>query len=809
MGELMRFRSVRAPQRIIPPPHDVLLLERPPIVADSDRRRRSQPAPRSQFVANLIASQDRWELAANFSFDAVLNSSSETRQIVSALDQWLAARNNKPPLDRFPQEAQAAVQRATNPEWWQFRSSVADAIIASLFTDAQPEVRGLLMRWMLVMGLVELSIESPALVNTTEEIYSVLRWRSVIFPPELLGVVPRSVMARRPGFSDLFVTREEWNRYEPGEIAHIENVLAGESKSREHIRTTETEETTTTETVRAEITERDSQTTDRFELSQASSVDSSLAASIEGKVDTTGQYGPTRVDTHLGGSLDYSLDQSQSQATTQSRETISRAVTRVEERVREVRTVRSLLRISETNKHALNNEDNNPVVGVYRWVDKVQRCQVVRYPNRFLLEFQVPEPGAYYRWLHAEDNTQGLISEKPSPFENDGGEPLSAGDIIEDNFQVLAARWRAVGINPVPRNRVVAVTLRRDTPDDPTSDQAAIRFATETTLTVPTGYAASTWRANVLSWHSGVFQNAGCSINVTVGAGDIGAVASDVQYGSIAKSTNGAVGPIATGAIPVAIMSDAAFGWAINVEVECVPLPETLARWAIETYEQLLAAYISMRSRYEEELAARAVQVGIGIEGTSPQRNREIVQDELKRQVIELLTGQDFRGRPAITLDVNGQNPPETNLPEIRRLAPEIQFLEQAFEWENLTFVLYPYYWADTSRWPELAQIESTDPNFARFLRSGSARVVVPARPGFEPQVQLYVWTGILWGGGPVPAPGDEGYLSVAEEIKAQQRAGANGFPGEAWEVRLPTTLVWLENNVPLPRNSNPTIQIP
>ena len=144
------------------------------------------------------------------------------------------------------------------------------------------------------------------------------------------------------------------------------------------------------------------------------------------------------------------------------------------------------------------------------------------------------------------------------------------------------------------------------------------------------------------------------------------------------------------------------------------------------------------------------------------------------------------------------------------RIAEEIQFLEQAFEWENLTYVLYPYFWADSLRWPELADMIGADAEFARFLRSGSARVVVPARPKFEDQVRTFVDLGALWGGGPVPTVDDPEYLSVAAEIMAQQMPPEDGIKGKSWEVRLPTTLVWLDSDISLPKmNPQPTLDAP
>jgi hypothetical protein len=259
-------------------------------------------------------------------------------------------------------------------------------------------------------------------------------------------------------------------------------------------------------------------------------------------------------------------------------------------------------------------------------------------------------------------------------------------------------------------------------------------------------------------------------------------------------------------------MTDAVAGYAIDFAVTCTPLPDEVSGWQVANYDRIASSYYALKRQHQEELAARAVAGGVEIEGSSPERDREVIRTELKRLVIELLTGAPFTGRPATSADDPDATPPtgpHLDPDATAKVAAEIQFLEQAFEWENLSYVLYPYFWADEDRWSDLADVESDDVEFARFLRSGSARVVLPARPTFASQAQLYVDTGALWGGGPVPAPDEDGYLSIAEEIKAQQQPPADGEPGEAWEVRLPTQLVWIENKAGLPANPKPTLDAP
>jgi hypothetical protein len=190
--------------------------------------------------------------------------------------------------------------------------------------------------------------------------------------------------------------REEWARFEAGEVAHIENVLKGELKKRLLERTDEQETTVTTEEEVSRLDERDTQTTDRFDLKQETERDTSLAFHVDGKVETSGQYGPTHVDTHVGATFDYSVKEAERRAVTQARETVARAVSKIEERVSKQRVARTLTRIHSSDEHTLDNKRGTKhVIGIYRWVDKIKTVQVFKYPHRLLFEFEVPEPGAF------------------------------------------------------------------------------------------------------------------------------------------------------------------------------------------------------------------------------------------------------------------------------------------------------------------------------------------------------------------------------------------------------------------------------
>src|SRR5262249_3594605 len=136
-----------------------------------------------------------------------------------------------------------------------------------------------------------------------------------------------------------------------------------------------------------------------------------------------------------------------------------------------------------------------------------------------------------------------------------------------------------------------------------------------------------------------------------------------------------------------------------------------------------------------------------------------------------------------------------------------VRWFEQAFEWENMAYVLYPYYWGRRTTWLDRLKLKVDDAMFLQFLQAGYARVVVPVRLGFEPAVQFYLNTGLPWLGGSLPRVGDGPqnplYLDIADEIRALTDGGEPNETvtaiGDPWEYSLPTQLVRLNADGSLP----------
>jgi hypothetical protein len=169
------------------------------------------------------------------------------------------------------------------------------------------------------------------------------------------------------------------------------------------------------------------------------------------------------------------------------------------------------------------------------------------------------------------------------------------------------------------------------------------------------------------------------------------------------------------------------------------------------------------------------------ISGTNPQTNRETEQTELKKSCISLLTGQRFDLFDATARNAGPLGYPEVDFAEAKAEGAYIQVFEQSFEWNNMTYIFYPYFWGLKQEWPITSQLTDDDPLFTRFLRAGAARVQVPVRLGFEQSLLTYLSTGQLWTGEGTFVNADEDsadplHLSVVDELKSQ--TGDNNVDG-------------------------------
>lgn len=662
-----------------------------------------------------------------------------------------------------------------------------------------------------------------------------------ILPPPLS-------MVRRVAVGDLWVIRKEWRAYVAGEVADIRNVMAKEAYSLETARIDEIESTITREELASQLSERENSTGTENELSEEVASEMRLQMAAEAEVKAGYEAGPVKIDARVAGSVDYAIEESSRSASRFAQNVVSRALTRFDERTRKERIDRTLSRTERRSKHGFENSGATALSGVYRWVDRVDRLQLFRYADRLLLEFQLPEPGRRLRDLLTDAAVPPLAVDAPPAFD------VEAALINRSTYTTLATKYRATGVPPPPDNVVgTSKSLTYSLASLPTGDGTTEIWNSPTlagtdSIRIPPGYQAvratyrihatplrAKWRVegrNTTVVHTGTpppepkrsmegFHRV--VVNVAVGgllrvhsnAGEDSASLFSVQrvpdvpdrmlvqYGQatlLAQEQLVSIIPAALGPeLPVVLSGVGVSSLSATVQLECAPTEKTMATWRQEVFDALLAAWQTWKREYEAERSAAGAP-SAPIRERASDRNAEMVRTELKRLVLAALMEESpLRGRDALHPD----NPHFPSLHYAALSADEIQFLEQAFEWSNLSYVPYPYYWADPNEWDTLAKLETVDRDLQRFLASGSCRVVVPARPSMASAVQHWLTFRRPWSGGAAPTPVSDEYLSVAEEIRSLDAPPPDGEPGECWEIRTSTPLQWIDPSPTLPRNAH------
>ncbi len=589
------------------------------------------------------------------------------------------------------------------------------------------------------------------------------------------------------GVGDLKVVKQRLARYEAGEIAHIENVLGRELRFRDHRRLRRLELVETVEQLREEESKRDLQSTERFELQRETQNTIRGETRLEAGLDISASYGSVQIGAFGRASSTETREESDKNSSKYAREVMEQTSARLLEKVRTTRESRTVEEVEEKNHHEFDNKASaEHVVGVYRWVDKVYRAKEFRYGTRLFYEFVVPEPAAFYLHALRADQESKLMRTPVPPKVPGTGTPLTPDRITETNYLSLVAEYDTEGVRPPPPERiVVSHSLARELPENGT-------FAlTENDLEVPEGYVAE--RAEMVMYR--LFGTGDFSISVAVGLKR--SMETNWYYFREGLVLNGE-----SGHVPIIGVGTNITSLATNIEVACVRTPGAYSAWQLSVYDKVMTAHRKAVAAYEEKVAAAKIQQA-AYGASQSATNRQIELEQLKRGCLVIWTREQLDDASGITED----DPPEIDPTAAAEQAERMLFLEEAFEWENMTYRFYPYFWGRESTWVERQGMTSDDPLFERFLRAGAARVTVPVRPAFAGAVLYYQLTGEIWSGGPVPAfTGDDpdvpvynGYLEdladATDVIEPGRDVEIAAGDDETFLVRVPTTLVWLEQD--------------
>ena len=363
----------------------------------------------------------------------------------------------------------------------------------------------------------------------------------------------------------------------------------------------------------------------------------------------------------------------------------------------------------------------------------------------------------------------------------------SPKDITRENYQDLIMTYNLHGFPPTP---IPWKTISTPIIKDGVLDGNA-HTANSKELAVPDGYISKlgAWLDLSAYWNDHPRPEVAIGnkiFRLIDNNGALGAI--DNHY----KSTEG-------NPIQVSVNSYDIASYTLNVYAAVELTNEALEKWQIEIFGKIMTAYNAIQSEYKQRISAQEFQGGVAIHGQNPLINREIEKTELQKHCIKMLI-DTYQFASFDATRQKRDEAPDFDFFDALEEGIIIQFFEQAFEWENITYLFYPYFWGRKDEWIHKSTTYDIDPLFTKFLQAGSARVVIPVHPAYNDAILYYLATGAIWQGGDAPKLNDPLFISIHEELKNQIDDLASATPeGDPCDVILPTTLVYLQKESDLP----------
>ncbi|MES1244935.1 MAG: hypothetical protein ABUT39_25225 [Acidobacteriota bacterium] len=604
--------------------------------------------------------------------------------------------------------------------------------------------------------------------------------------PACLDVPPplESGWVQALGVGDLSLVYQCLKGYDLGEVASVVNVMEHERlelSARELARREEVDEIhRSDESGREEAEERASQSDLRNELEDVVAAEA-LCSQYNNLSQT---YSGTQVT--LSGTWQGSdglKERSDRQVRDLAESLTRRAASRLARTVTEARVRRRFLEQERIDARDIDNrQGSDRLLGIYRWLHKIYEVTVRDAGKRLVVEFEIADPAAEYL-LHIR-NRHGVPLTRPKPPEF--YKVFSWQDVTAENYLWLASLYRIEVPPPPPAE----VGLLRSFQSQPPLFQAE--------LEVPAGYSVTVGSVQYLLGDvsdnlvgyvgTAQFSYPGTpptailgllstpSTNGGPGGGSTCPALTDpftypqVPYQPVQETVTLDLAG-ATGTIPASMLSTATW-FSATVSLSC-SLPadsELLKAWQIRTYDALVAGYLRSLERYEAELRLR-----IGADSDADRRR-------IERRQLGLRAFQILLARRAPTV------PPPSE-------AGVLSLFESAFAWDEMTYAFHP--WPPPPEtcepdpaWPGQALIHGgEDDLFERFLNAGSARVLVPVRPGYAAAVLFYLHFGLPWPGAAGKSPAAESDLPVLAEL----RRPVEVWPGASWRLEIPTSMPVLQ----------------
>jgi hypothetical protein len=559
--------------------------------------------------------------------------------------------------------------------------------------------------------------------------------------------------------------------YVKGELVYSLPLTPGEKITVSHKEWSNTTEEYVKEVEMAYEEEREKSLSENTELTESSKSEKQFEQKVEASVEASYNAAPWSIVTKGGYSAKWNEAKATERSSKRSQEITSKAASRSKKEHKMSFRVAREVHVEDEQVRVIENKSDKPVRWDFHRLMKKWKIELYHIPElRLTYDIVVPEPADYLLRKYVElKNIQKQIDEG-SPFD------LSPILINEHNYFSLGSRWR-VELESPPQSIWQSFTDKVERHDDKTYKgirTVNIEFSEE--------YEISEIRVLEPAFeHSppgalipgDMFYNYDNREEHSADLLSFNAWYDSNMYRFEESSPRNTFpwrwgfhfGKNVSSKFPQVIL-----------DVKAVPTDEAINKWRMECFTKLSEA---ARARWITTLEGLQNQRDRLIEeltGKDSLKLRQMEKEEIMKAVLRWMLGPGFEFYPSALIDttenITQETPSELDYYEERtgRLREEmrnnmfqhgklVRFLQQAIEWENVNWVMYPYFWTRPGRWDFKQSLDHPDFYHRNFLRGGCARVVLTIRQGFEED-----WLALMEGLDALPD--DHPYLTLATEIK-------------------------------------------
>ncbi len=573
----------------------------------------------------------------------------------------------------------------------------------------------------------------------------------------------------------LFLERMDFTPVElvKGELVYTLPLVPGEKTTVSHKEWVKSVEEFEKELATLTEEEREDAKTERTELAEATTKDEKTEHKFDTGLKVKGGWGAWSIELSAGYSYNNLKTKHSEFSSKRNREITHRAASRSrEEHKITFKISREVVREDEQVR-VIENRSNEVVRWDFYRMMRKWRIDLYRLGERLTFDIVVPEPGNYLlrKYLKLLEIQEEI----------DAGDPfdLSPEEINKTNYLKYAGEYGVSLPEPPKAMRKTYTDVLEDYIPDGEHPKVGVRTIE---IEFPEGYKI--YEVKVVSPPREVYWNEKEGEDK---------IAFRARYNENIQNIKGKERNKYTWYWMYYIGKKAKFTETIQrphlvLDVKAVPLKRAWDNWRMECFEKIREAARTRWLQRLETLENQRDRLIAELTGKDALKLRQIEKEEIMKTVLRWLLGPDFEFFPEEWINESASSIEKledlpyyewrkTETEKLMKMDEEtrkrmlkylkiVRFIQQAIEWENVNWILYPYFWTTPIRWDFKQSLEHPDFYHRAFLRAGCARVVLTVRPGFEEAFAKFIESGKIDG----EIDKDHPYLTLAQEIKASSK---------------------------------------